>query len=465
MKIYNTLSRKKEELKTIEEGKVRIYVCGPTVYNLIHIGNARPLIVFDTFRRYLEYVGYEVNFVQNFTDIDDKIIKKANEEECSIGEITKRYIDEYFTDAKGLGVRAATVHPKATENIEEIIEFISDLIEKGYAYESQGDVYFRTKKFGEYGKLSHMPLEELEAGARIDVSDIKEDPMDFALWKKAKEGEPYYSSPFSEGRPGWHIECSVMANKYLGETIDIHCGGKDLSFPHHENEIAQSECKNGCTFANYWMHNGFLNIDNKKMSKSKNNFFTVREIAEKYGYETIRFFMLQAHYRTPINFTQEIIEGSKASLERLYNCLDNMNYVIKNSSVSKNEEDDKIIESVLCYKEKFKEAMEDDLNTADAISAIFELTRDININLIEDKNPSLYLAEEFKKIFTELCGVLNIVEEKTEVLDEEIEKLIEERQQARKNKDFKRADEIRDYLKEKGIVLEDTCEGVKFKRV
>ncbi|MBR4949233.1 MAG: cysteine--tRNA ligase, partial [Clostridia bacterium] len=371
MKIYNTLSRKKEELKTIEEGKVRVYVCGPTVYNLIHIGNARPLIVFDTFRRYLEYIGYEVNFVQNFTDIDDKIIKKANEEECSIGEITERYIGEYFTDAKGLGVRAATVHPKATENIEGIIDFISDLMEKGYAYESQGDVYFRTKKFHEYGKLSHMPLEELEAGARIDVSDIKEDPMDFALWKKAKEGEPYYNSPFSEGRPGWHIECSVMANKYLGQTIDIHCGGKDLSFPHHENEIAQSECKNGCTFANYWMHNGFLNIDNKKMSKSKNNFFTVREIAEKYGYETIRFFMLQAHYRTPINFTQEIIEGSKASLERLYNCLENMNYVIKNSSVSKNEEDDKIIESVLCYKEKFKEAMEDDLNTADAISAIF----------------------------------------------------------------------------------------------
>lgn len=465
MKIYNTLSRKKEEFKPIEEGKAKIYVCGPTVYNLIHIGNARPLIVFDTFRRYLEYIGYKVDFVQNFTDIDDKIIKKANEEECTIGEITKRYIEEYFKDAKGLGVKEATIHPKATENIEEIINFISDLIDKGYAYESRGDVYFRTKKFKEYGKLSHMPLEELEAGARIDISDIKEDPMDFALWKKAKEGEPYYNSPFSEGRPGWHIECSVMANKYLGSTIDIHCGGKDLSFPHHENEIAQSECKNGCTFANYWMHNGFLNIDNKKMSKSKNNFFTVREIAEKYGYETIRFFMLQAHYRTPVNFTQEIIEGSKASLERLYNCLENMNYVISNSHIEKNNNDDEIINKSLEYKEKFKTAMEDDLNTADAISVIFELTRDININLAQDKNPSKYLAKALKNIFTELCGVLNIVNEKDQVLDEEIEKLIEERQQARKDKNFKRADEIRDYLKQQGIVLEDTRDGVKYKRI
>ncbi len=464
MKIYNPLSRKKEEFKPIEEGKAKIYVCGPTVYNLIHIGNARPLIVFDTFRRYLEYIGYKVDFVQNFTDIDDKIIKKANEEECTIGEITKRYIEEYFKDAKGLGVKEATIHPKATENIEEIINFISDLIDKGYAYESRGDVYFRTKKFKEYGKLSHMPLEELEAGARIDISDIKEDPMDFALWKKAKEGEPYYNSPFSEGRPGWHIECSVMANKYLGSTIDIHCGGKDLSFPHHENEIAQSECKNGCTFANYWMHNGFLNIDNKKMSKSKNNFFTVREIAEKYGYETIRFFMLQAHYRTPVNFTQEIIEGSKASLERLYNCLENMNYVISNSHIEKNNNDDEIINKSLEYKEKFKTAMEDDLNTADAISVIFELTRDININLAQDKNPSKYLAKALKNIFTELCGVLNIVNEKDQVLDEEIEKLIEERQQARKDKNFKRADEIRDYLKQQGIVLEDTRDGVRWKR-
>ncbi len=465
MKIYNTLSRKKEEFKPIEEGKAKIYVCGPTVYNLIHIGNARPLIVFDTFRRYLEYIGYKVDFVQNFTDIDDKIIKKANEEECTIGEITKRYIEEYFKDAKGLGVKEATIHPKATENIEEIINFISDLIKKGYAYESQGDVYFRTKKFKEYGKLSHMPLEELEAGARIDISDIKEDPMDFALWKKAKEGEPYYNSPFSDGRPGWHIECSVMANKYLGSTIDIHCGGKDLSFPHHENEIAQSECKNGCTFANYWMHNGFLNIDNKKMSKSKNNFFTVREIAEKYGYETIRFFMLQAHYRTPVNFTQEIIEGSKASLERLYNCLENMNYFITNSRIEKNDKDDEIINKALEYKEKFKAAMEDDLNTADAISVIFELTRDININLSQTNNPSIYLAKGLKDIFTELCGVLNIVNEKKQVLDEEIEKLIEERQQARKYKNFKRADEIRDYLKQQGIVLEDTRDGVKYKRL
>ena len=458
MKIFNTLTREKDEFKPINEGKVKIYACGPTVYNYIHIGNARPLCVFDVLRRYLEWRGNKVTFVQNFTDIDDKLIKKANEEGTTVPEIAKRYINEFWTDAKGLNVKEATVHPRATENIQQIIDIISALFDKGYAYESGGDVYYRTKKFKDYGKLSHQPLEDLEAGARIDVADIKEDPMDFCLWKGAKPGEPYWESPWGNGRPGWHIECSAMAGRYLGKTIDIHCGGFDLIFPHHENEIAQSEAANGCEFAHYWMHNGFINVDNHKMSKSLGNFFTVRDVAEKYGYEPIRYMMVACQYRSPINYSYEVIEQAKNSLERLYTCRDNIDFALKNAP-----DGGEIPDFIETRKQEFIAAMDDDLNTADALAAIFMLVRDINTLIAggAGKNALAACAD----MFDELTGVLGIVyNRKTEALDSDIEALIEQRTAARKAKDFKTADEIRDKLKAMGILLEDTPQGVKWTR-
>lgn len=462
MKVFNTLTRTKEELKTLEEGKVKIYACGPTVYNFIHIGNARPLCVFDVLRRFLEYVGYDVRFVQNFTDIDDKIIKRANEEGLTYKEVSEKYIEEFWKDVKGMNVREATVHPKATENIDEIINIVSTLIEKGYAYAVDGDVYFSPSKFNEYGKLSHQPLEDLEAGARIMVGEVKKEPMDFALWKSAKPGEPYWESPWGHGRPGWHIECSAMVRRYLGETIDIHCGGQDLIFPHHENEIAQSECCNGVPFANYWMHNGYINVDNVKMSKSLGNFFTVRDVAEKYGYEPIRFLMISSHYRSPINYSTDIIEQCKASLTRLYTCRDSLDFALENA------EDGSASEELLAgfdkRRKQFIEAMNDDLNTADAIAALFELVRDINTNVIA-ANASKGSVEEAIKIFDELANVLGLVyNRKKENLDDEIEALIEKRTQARKDRNWAEADRIRDELKAKGIVLEDTAQGVKWHR-
>lgn len=462
MKIFNTLTRTKEELKTLEEGKVKIYACGPTVYNYIHIGNARPLCVFDILRRYLEYRGYEVTFVQNFTDIDDKIIRRANEEGVSYKEISEKYIEEFWTDAKGLNVREATVHPKATENIDEIINIISTLIEKGYAYEADGDVYFSPKKFSGYGKLSHQPLEDLEAGARIMVGEVKKEPMDFALWKAAKPGEPYWESPWGHGRPGWHIECSAMNRRYLGKTIDIHCGGQDLIFPHHENEIAQSECCNDAPFANYWMHNGYITVDNVKMSKSLNNFFTVRDVANAYGYEPIRYLLISSQYRSPINYSTDIIEQCKSSLTRLYTCRDNLDFAIKNASDGELGDD---VKAMLDKRQaQFIEAMEDDLNTADAIASVFELVKDINTKIIAE-NSNKAECEAAAKLFDELCGVLGIVyNRKTENLDDEIEALIEQRTQARKDKNWALADKIRDDLKAQGIILEDTAQGVKWHR-
>ncbi|MBO7519774.1 MAG: cysteine--tRNA ligase [Clostridia bacterium] len=458
MKIFNTLTREKQELIPLKEGEINIYACGPTVYNYIHIGNARPLCVFDVFRRYLEWRGFKVNFVQNFTDIDDKLIKKANEEGITVPEVAERYIKEFWVDAKGLNVREATVHPRATENIEEIIRLISVLLEKGYAYTAGGDVYYRTKRFKDYGKLSHQPLEDLEAGARIAQGEIKEDPMDFCLWKGAKEGEPFWESPFGKGRPGWHIECSAMAGKYLGRTIDIHCGGFDLIFPHHENEIAQSEAANNCEFARYWMHNGFINVDNRKMSKSLGNFFTVRDVAEKYGYEPIRYLMISSQYRGPINYSIDIIEQSKNALERLYNCRDNIDFALKNALDG--EADTSACEN---RKTEFINAMEDDLNTADALAALFGLVRDINTAVAAGASKQTITA--FADTFDELAGVLGLVyNRKTEALDSEIEELIEKRTEARKNRDFKTADEIRDKLKDMGIILEDTKDGVKWTR-
>lgn len=465
MRIYNTLTRRKEELKTVKEGEVKIYACGPTVYNYIHIGNARPLCVFDTLRRYLEYRGYKVNFVQNFTDIDDKIIKKALEENSDYKTVSEKYIEEFWKDVKGMNFKEATVHPKATENIDEIINIISTLVEKGYAYAVEnGDVYFSPKKFKEYGKLSHQPLEDLEAGARINIGELKKEPMDFALWKGAKPGEPYWESPWGKGRPGWHIECSAMVRRYLGETIDIHCGGQDLIFPHHENEIAQSECCNGVPFANYWMHNGYINVDNVKMSKSLGNFFTVRDVAEKYGYEPIRYLMISSQYRSPINYSVDIIEQCKASLQRLYTCRDNLDFAIANGADIVPENADEIKKLLDSRREQFVSAMDDDLNTADAISAVFELVRDINTNVIGE-NSSKVLAEFASEIFDELTGVLGLVyNRKTDSLDSEIEALIEARQQARKEKNWAEADRIRDELKAQGIILEDTPQGVKWHR-
>mgnify|MGYP001362219037 FL=1 len=462
MKIYNTLTRQKEELVTLEPGVARIYACGPTVYNYIHIGNARPLCVFDVLRRYLEWRGYEVKFVQNFTDIDDKIIRRANEEGVGYQEIAARYIEEFWVDAKGLGVREATVHPKATENMEEIESLIAGLVEKGYAYRAaNGDVYFRTHKFDEYGKLSHQPLDDLESGARIAVGEEKEDPMDFALWKAAKPGEPSWPSPWSDGRPGWHIECSAMARRYLGETIDIHCGGQDLIFPHHENEIAQSECCNGAPFARYWMHNGYINVDNKKMSKSLNNFFTVRDVAEQYGYEPIRFFLISSSYRSPINYNTAIIEQAKASLDRLYNCKSALEFAAGNAGEG---DGDPAFAAVLASRrDQFIAAMEDDLNTADAIAALFELVRDINVKL--GAQPARADVAAASELFEELTGVLGLLyDRKAELLDEDIEALIEARTAARKAKNWAEADRIRDELTAKGIVLEDTPQGVKWRR-
>ena len=458
MKIFNTLTRQKDEFVPINNGEVKIYACGPTVYNYIHIGNARPLCVFDTLRRYLEWRGNRVDFVQNFTDIDDKLIKRANEENTTVTDVAERYIKEFWTDAKGLNIKEATVHPRATENIEQIQNIIKTLIDKGYAYCSGGDVYYRAKKFSEYGKLSHQPLEELEAGARIDVTEIKEDPMDFCLWKAAKPGEPFWESPWGNGRPGWHIECSAMAGRYLGKTIDIHCGGLDLIFPHHENEIAQSEAANGCEFAHYWMHNGFINVDNHKMSKSLNNFFTVRDVAERYGYEPIRYMMVSSQYRSPINYSAEVIEQAKNSLERLYTCRDNIDFALKNAA-----DGGEIPAFVEQRKQEFIDAMEDDLNTADALAAVFMLVRDINTAI--SAGAGKQALEAFAEVFDELTGVLGLVyNRKTETLDSEIEELIEKRTEARKNKDFKTADEIRDKLKEMGIILEDTPQGVKWTR-
>lgn len=464
MRIYNTLTRRKEELKTITDGEVKIYACGPTVYNYIHIGNSRPLCVFDTLRRYLEYRGYKVNFVQNFTDIDDKIIKKAIEENSDYKTVSEKYIKEFWTDAKGLNFREATVHPKATENIDEIINIITTLVEKGYAYPVEnGDVYFSPKKFSGYGKLSHQPLEELEAGARINIGELKREPMDFALWKGAKPGEPYWESPWGKGKPGWHIECSAMVHRFLGNTIDIHCGGQDLIFPHHENEIAQSECCNGVPFSHYWMHNGYINVDNVKMSKSLGNFFTVRDVAEKYGYEPIRYLMISSQYRSPINYSVDIIEQCKASLQRLYTCRNNLDFALENATDTVPENAQEIKKQLDSRREQFIEAMDDDLNTADGISAVFELVKDINVNVIDSK--SAELIKYAIDLFDELTNVLGLVYNRdTGSLDEEVEKLIEARQNARKEKNWAEADRIRDELKAQGIVLEDTPQGVKWHR-
>lgn len=467
MKIYNTLSKTKEEFVPIEEGKVRMYVCGPTVYNFIHIGNARPMIVFDTVRRYLEFIGYQVNYVSNFTDVDDKIIKKAMEEGSTAEEVSQRYIAECKKDMADMNVMPATTHPLATEEIGGMIQMISTLIEKGYAYvASDGTVYYRTRKFADYGKLSHKNLDDLEAGHRSIqvVGDEKEDDFDFVLWKPKKDGEPYWESPWCDGRPGWHIECSVMAKHYLGDEIDIHAGGEDLIFPHHENEIAQSEAANGVEFSHYWMHNGFLNIDNKKMSKSLGNFFTVREIGEKYDLQVLRFFMLQAHYRSPLNFSAELMEAAKNSLERIRTAAKNLQFLADHAETEEiREAEEKLLTEAKEYVTKFKAAMEDDFNTADAIAAIFELVKYANQNT--DSSSSKAYSQALLDELTTLCDVLGIlVETKEEMLDSDIEALIEERQQARKNRDFARADEIRDELLEKGIVLEDTREGVKWKR-
>lgn len=462
MRIYNTLTREREELKTITDGEVKIYACGPTVYNFIHIGNARPLCVFDVLRRYLEYRDYKVIFVQNFTDIDDKIIKSANEEGLKFSDIAEKFTEEYWTDAKGLNVREATFHPKATDNINEMIDIIASLVEKGCAYVVDGDVYFSPSKFAEYGKLSHQPLEDLESGARIMTEDIKREPMDFALWKSAKPGEPFWASPWGQGRPGWHIECSAMVRRYLGETIDIHCGGQDLVFPHHENEIAQSECCNGVPFAHYWMHNGYINVDNQKMSKSVGNFFTVRDVAEKYGYEPIRYLMISSHYRSPVNYSYDIIEQSKASLNRLYTSRDNLDFAEKNAPETAADSDFEIINLLDSRRMQFIEAMDDDLNTADGLAAIFELVRDINTRVIENR-ASKEVCRHAMLVFDELCGVLGILYNRSSgSLDEKVEALIEARTAARAAKNWAEADRIRDELKEMGITLEDTAQGIKW---
>ena len=467
MKVFNTLMKKKEEFVPLEEGKVRMYVCGPTVYNYIHIGNARPMIVFDTVRRYFEYKGYDVNYVSNFTDVDDKIIKKAIEEQVSAQEISQRYIAECKKDMAGMNVKPATKHPLATEEICGMVEMISELIDKGYAYEKNGTVYFSTRKFKDYGKLSHKNLDDLRSGGRsllVSGEDEKEDPLDFVLWKPKKEGEPFWKSPWSDGRPGWHIECSVMSRKYLGEQIDIHAGGEDLIFPHHENEIAQSEAANGKEFARYWMHNAFLNIDNRKMSKSLGNFRTVREISEQYDLQVLRFFMLSAHYRSPLNFSAELMEASKNGLERILNATDNLKHLI--ASVAAEEmsaEEKEAFSKTDAYVEEFEKAMDDDFNTADAIAAIFELVKYANTTATAESSKE-YLRGLLDRI-VKLGDVLGLIlDKKEELLDADIEKLIEERQAARKAKDFARADAIRDELLEKGIILKDTREGVQWKK-
>ena len=468
IRIYNTLSKKKEDFVPLDEGKVRMYVCGPTVYNFIHIGNARPMIVFDTVRRYLEHKGYEVNFVSNFTDVDDKIIKKAIEEGVPAEEISQRYIAECKKDMEGMNIKPATTHPLATQEIGGMIEMISELIEKGYAYEKNGTVYYRTRKFAEYGKLSHKNLDDLQGGNRsllVSGEDEKEDPLDFVLWKPKKEGEPAWQSPWGEGRPGWHIECSVMSKKYLGEQIDIHGGGEDLIFPHHENEIAQSEACSGKCFSRYWMHNAFLNIDNRKMSKSLGNFFTVREIGEKYDLQVLRFFMLNAHYRSPLNFSADLMESSKNALERILTAVENLKYVAEHASLQEMTEEEVLkLEETKKFEENFDDSMDDDFNTADAIAAVFDLVKFANTNVAEGSSKAF--ADALREKIQSLCDILGIItEKKEELLDADIEQLIEERQAARKAKNFARADEIRNELLEKGIILEDTREGVKWKRV
>ncbi len=465
MQLYNTMTHRKETFVPIEPGKVRMYSCGPTVYNYFHIGNARPFIVFDVLRRFLEYIGYDVTFVQNFTDVDDKIINRAHEENCTAKEIADKYISEYFKDADALGIHRASVHPRVSDTIPEIIDMVQALVDKGFAYNVDGNVYYRVEKFPRYGCLSGQNIEDLEAGARIDVNDEKESPLDFAVWKKAKPGEPYWDSPWGKGRPGWHIECSAMSRKFLGKTIDIHGGGQDLIFPHHENEIAQSEGANGCTFAHYWVHNGYININNEKMSKSKGNFFTVRDIAKKYDLEVVRMFMLMAHYRSPVNFSDELLSQAKNALERLYTAKFQMQYLLTRCEDKAQSDDEKAwCDHLDAYNKQFIDAMNDDLNTADAISAMFELVRDANSTLNE--NSSKASVEVALKLFNQLSEVLGLAtknkEEKEGSLEDEIEALIEKRQAARKAKDFATADAIRDDLAKRGIVLEDTRDGVKW---
>jgi cysteinyl-tRNA synthetase len=462
MKLYNTLTRKKEDFIPIHENEVRMYCCGPTVYNYFHIGNARPFIIFDAFRRYMEYRGYKVTYVQNFTDIDDKMIQRANEEDTTVAELAERFIEEYFKDADGLGIERATVHPRATQHIDEMIAYIEGLIEKGLAYEIDGDVWYDTSAFESYGKLSRQDLEELEAGARVDPNEKKRNPMDFALWKAQKPGEPAWDSPWGKGRPGWHIECSVMASKYLGETIDIHAGGQDLIFPHHENEIAQSEGLSGKPFANYWLHNGYINVDNRKMSKSLGNFFTVRDISEKYDLEIVRLFMLSAHYRSPVNFSHELLDQAKSALERLYNARNNLLYLLDMAEDRDlSDEEQKLHDRTGEYIRDFESAMDDDINTADALSVIFDLVRDANTHL-KAESPRR-LIEAFYNTFESLTDIMGIVQkEQKKSLDQEIEELIEKRQQARAAKDWATADKIRDDLKARGIILEDTPHGVRW---
>lgn len=465
MRLYNTLTRKKEEFRPIKQDKVTIYVCGPTVYNYIHVGNARPLVVFDVLRRYLEYKNYTVDYLVNFTDIDDKLINKANEEKTTVKEIAEKFIGEYLKDAKGLLLKEeSTNHPRATEHIKEIISFIGKLIQKGYAYSSNGDVYFDVTKLDDYGKLSKKNIEDLISGARVEVSEIKRNPIDFTLWKAAKPGEPSWDSPWGKGRPGWHIECSVMARLYLGDTIDIHAGGEDLQFPHHENEIAQSESLTEKPFANYWLHNAMINVENQKMSKSLMNFFTVREVSNEFDLEVLRFFLLSAHYRKPVNFSREFVEQAKNGLDRLYNGKKNLEYLINNcEEKALSDTDVKIKEQITELKKKFIESMEDDINTADAISSLFEIVKEGNTKLNQDSSKELVIF--IHDMLTELSGILGILNKEDELLDEEIVELIDRRTEARKNKDFKLADQIRDSLKEKGIILEDAKDGVKWKKV
>ena len=460
MKIYNTLTRKKEEFIPMDKNNVKMYSCGPTVYDYFHIGNARPFIIFDTMRRYLEYLGYKVTFVQNFTDIDDKMIKRANDEGITVKDLGDRFIKEYFEDSHALGIHEATIHPKATENIDAIIDIVKKLVDKGYAYEVDGSVYFSTKKFREYGKLSKQPLEDLEAGARIDISEHKRDAMDFALWKAQKPGEPAWESPWGMGRPGWHIECSAMANKYLGETIDLHSGGQDLIFPHHENEIAQSECANGKPFAHYWMHNGYININNQKMSKSLGNFFTVRDIRKKYDSEVIRFFMLSAHYRNPINFADTLMDQAKSAVERVYTCIENLEFLLENAAQTA-DSDEAVYKKLDEFKQKYMDAMDDDLNTAGAIAAIFDIVYYANTELSAQNSKDA--IQKTLDLIHELGDVLGLFTKSTKKsIDNEIEALIEERNKARQEKNWAKADEIRDKLKEMNIVLKDTPNGVQW---
>lgn len=465
IKVYNTLTKKKEEFKPLVAGKVKMYVCGPTVYNFFHIGNGRTFIVFDTIRRYFEYRGYEVEFVQNFTDIDDKMIKRANEENTTVKEVGDKYIKEYYEDADNLNIERATVNPRATEYITQIIDFVKGLVDKGYAYEVDGDVYFSTKKFGDYGKLSGQNIEDLQSGARISIDERKKDPMDFAIWKAQKPGEPAWKSPWGMGRPGWHIECSCMAKNILGDTIDIHAGGSDLAFPHHENEIAQSEALTGKTFANYWLHSAFVNVNNQKMSKSLNNFLTARAALEKFDADVIRFLMLSAHYRQQLNFSEELLLSAKASVERIYNTIYNLENLLDEVRTTHiTDEEKKYLQSLNKYKEKYIEKMDDDFNTADAITAIFDLIKDVNINVNIDSSKELITG--CLNLIRELGKPLGMLQKSTKVnLDDEIQKLVNERQQARKNKNWALADKIRDDLKSRGIVLEDTPQGIRWHKI